>query len=256
VRSVLGPRPRPADETGGLLHHRHGVVVSTTRRPRRRDSSRFRLSRLPHPWRSPSVVVPGRHDGGRHVARYGSAGRCSIDKRPGSLSPRIEVVGRRSLRISSAANKTGVFSGWVEQRARVKAQHAWEATHATPPSVASPSISSSFGGCDGIPTGQQAMIVTSPAGPDAVRATFRLQHVVDCQEICLVGEFNDWSPTATSPRSSSPPAVPTDSATSSTTNVGRTTGQRTVMHRTSSAVMTQCSTSRSDTGDDEAHSGS
>jgi 1,4-alpha-glucan branching enzyme len=40
------------------------------------------------------------------------------------------------------------------------------------------------------------MIVTSPAGPDAVRATFRLQHVVDCQEICLVGEFNDWSPTA------------------------------------------------------------
>jgi 1,4-alpha-glucan branching enzyme len=40
------------------------------------------------------------------------------------------------------------------------------------------------------------MIVTSPAGPDTVRATFRLQHVVDCHEICLVGEFNDWSPTA------------------------------------------------------------
>jgi 1,4-alpha-glucan branching enzyme len=40
------------------------------------------------------------------------------------------------------------------------------------------------------------MIVTSPDGPYTVRATFRLQQVVDCHEICLVGEFNDWSPTA------------------------------------------------------------
>jgi hypothetical protein len=40
------------------------------------------------------------------------------------------------------------------------------------------------------------MIVTSPAGIGTVRATFRLQPVVDCHEICLVGEFNDWSPTA------------------------------------------------------------
>jgi hypothetical protein len=40
------------------------------------------------------------------------------------------------------------------------------------------------------------MIVTSPAGPGRVRATFRLQLVVDCHEICLVGDFNDWSPTA------------------------------------------------------------
>ena len=40
------------------------------------------------------------------------------------------------------------------------------------------------------------MIETSLAGLDSVRATFRLQPVVDCHEICLVGEFNDWSPTA------------------------------------------------------------
>ena len=40
------------------------------------------------------------------------------------------------------------------------------------------------------------MIVTSPAGIGTVRATFRLQPVVVCHGICLVGEFNDRSPTA------------------------------------------------------------
>jgi 1,4-alpha-glucan branching enzyme len=31
---------------------------------------------------------------------------------------------------------------------------------------------------------------------DAVLVEFRLPHAVDAEQICLLGEFNDWSPTA------------------------------------------------------------
>ena len=40
------------------------------------------------------------------------------------------------------------------------------------------------------------MIATSPQGPDTVRATFRLRCGVGYHEVCVVGEFNDWSRTA------------------------------------------------------------
>ena len=92
------------------------------------------------------------------------------------------------------------------------------------------------------------MIVTSPAGIGTVGATFRLQPVVGCHEICLVGEFNDWSLTA-NPMTFNDDGYTAENIvatgrtyrlrSSSTTNVGRTTGQRTIMHRTSSAVMTR-----------------
>ena len=40
------------------------------------------------------------------------------------------------------------------------------------------------------------MISTEPEGPDAVRATFRMRCGVGGHQVCLVGEFNDWSRTA------------------------------------------------------------
>jgi hypothetical protein len=40
------------------------------------------------------------------------------------------------------------------------------------------------------------MIIVMPAGPDTARATFRLRCGVSRHEVCVVGEFNDWSPTA------------------------------------------------------------
>jgi hypothetical protein len=40
------------------------------------------------------------------------------------------------------------------------------------------------------------MIIVIPEGPDTVRATFRLRCGVGRHEVCVVGEFNDWSRTA------------------------------------------------------------
>ena len=40
------------------------------------------------------------------------------------------------------------------------------------------------------------MIIIVPEGPDTVRATFRVRCGVGRHEVCVVGEFNDWSPTA------------------------------------------------------------
>ena len=40
------------------------------------------------------------------------------------------------------------------------------------------------------------MIIIVPEGTDEVRATFRLRCGVARHEVCVVGEFNDWSPTA------------------------------------------------------------
>ena len=40
------------------------------------------------------------------------------------------------------------------------------------------------------------MIIIVPEGPHTVRATFRVRCGVSRHEVCVVGEFNDWSPTA------------------------------------------------------------
>ena len=40
------------------------------------------------------------------------------------------------------------------------------------------------------------MIATSSQGRDTARVTFRLQFGVGYHEVCVVGEFNDWSRTA------------------------------------------------------------
>ncbi len=40
------------------------------------------------------------------------------------------------------------------------------------------------------------MIIITPEGPHAVRATFYLRCGAGRHEVCVVGEFNDWSPTA------------------------------------------------------------
>jgi hypothetical protein len=61
---------------------------------------------------------------------------------------------------------------------------------------APPGIDPALGGCDGNPIEGQAMIATSPQGPDTVRAEFRLRCGVGRHEVCVVGEFNDWSRTA------------------------------------------------------------
>jgi 1,4-alpha-glucan branching enzyme len=41
------------------------------------------------------------------------------------------------------------------------------------------------------------VIACVPEGPGRVRAVFRLVHVVGAEQITVVGDFNDWSPTAT-----------------------------------------------------------
>jgi 1,4-alpha-glucan branching enzyme len=40
------------------------------------------------------------------------------------------------------------------------------------------------------------VIATSRQGPDTVRVTFRLRCGVGRHDVCVVGEFNDWSRTA------------------------------------------------------------
>lgn len=50
----------------------------------------------------------------------------------------------------------------------------------------------------GVPSsGELAMIETSTDGFGKVRATFRLEYGVGEHEVTVVGEFNDWSRTAT-----------------------------------------------------------
>ena len=49
---------------------------------------------------------------------------------------------------------------------------------------------------DGNPMGTAGMIIIVPEGPHTVRATFRLRCGVGRHEVCVVGEFNDWSSTA------------------------------------------------------------
>jgi hypothetical protein len=40
------------------------------------------------------------------------------------------------------------------------------------------------------------MIIIMPEGPANVHATFRLRCGASRHEVCVVGDFNDWSPTA------------------------------------------------------------